>query len=435
MKIRLFIVFFALSGIFAFSQTNSKIKELEKRRKLAIKEIENTTLLLKEAKKSTTSLMNRINLISQQISSRQKLIELLNQEIAAITELQVVTEAEILQMEIDLKQEQKAYAKAVEGILLKKQGTNKLLFVLSGKSVGESIRRMKYLKDYSEWRTQQITNIKEKQNELQEKKLSLEKTKTEKMSLLTSRQKEQVNLQEEEKTHKLEVEEANKKQVELQDIIETKQKQADKLNSQIERLIAEEVARQERAAKRRAAREKKTRTRRTTRSTRSTTKEKSSDTDRSSSKSTDLEDAPLATKESLRLSSNFASNKGKLPMPVTGRYRIVGRFGVHQHNKWVATNSSGIDIHAQTGSQARVVFDGEVSRVMAFPGYNNCIIVRHGGYYTFYGNIQNVSVRQGQKVSAGQSLGTIYSDSGGAQLHFQLWRGTRKLNPEPWLRK
>lgn len=435
MRNLLLIVFFILTAFSAFSQTNSKIKDLERKRKLAIQEIENTTLLLKEAKKSTTSLMNRISLISQQINSRQKLIELLNLEIAAITELQAVTETEIQQMEVDLKQEQRAYAKAVEGILLKKQGTNKLLFVLSGKSVGESVRRMKYLKDYSEWRTQQITNIKEKQRELQEKKITLEKTKTEKLSLLDSRQKEQVNLKEEEKTHKHEVEEANKKQVELQDIIAVKQRQADQLNSQIERLIAEEVARQERAAKRRASREKNTGTRRKrTGTTRSSTKEKSKTTSKEN-RSVELEDAPVVSRESLKLSSNFAANKGKLPMPVTGRYRIVGRFGVHQHNKWVATNSSGIDIHAQTGSQARSVFDGEVSRVMAFPGYNNCIIIRHGGYYTFYGNIRQVSVKQGQRVSAGQSLGTIYSDSGGAQLHFQLWKGTTKLNPEPWLRK
>ena len=125
-------------------------------------------------------------------------------------------------------------------------------------------------------------------------------------------------------------------------------------------------------------------------------------------------------------------------MPITGRYRIIGRFGTHQHNRWnVKTNSSGIDIQAQSGAQARSVFDGEVSRIVAFPGYNNCIIVRHGGYYTFYGNIQQVTVRQGQKVSAGQSLGSIYTDSdtGSSQLHFQLWKGTTKLNPEPWLKK
>ncbi|MDL2215275.1 peptidoglycan DD-metalloendopeptidase family protein, partial [Dysgonomonas sp. OttesenSCG-928-M03] len=151
-----------------------------------------------------------------------------------------------------------------------------------------------------------------------------------------------------------------------------------------------------------------------------------------------IAEAPVMTKENFNLSSNFASNKGKLPIPVTGRYRIIGRFGTHRHGQWnVTTNSSGIDIQAQSGAQARAVFNGEVSRVVAFPGYNNCVIIRHGGYYTFYGNIQQVNVRQGQKVSAGQPLGVIYTDAdtGSSQLHFQLWKGTNKLNPEPWLQR
>ncbi|MDU1904403.1 MAG: peptidoglycan DD-metalloendopeptidase family protein [Dysgonomonas sp.] len=443
---------FAL-GFSAFSQTNKKIKELERKRKLAIQEIENTTLLLKESKKSTANLLNRINLITEQISSRQNLISLLNQEVTALTEQQTITEKEIVKLEADLKVQQQAYGKAVEGIVLKKQNTNKLVFVLSGKSLGESLRRMKYLRDYSEWRNEQIVGIREKQKELQEKKASLEKSKKDKVILLNSRQKEQANLQNEEKTHKQEVQEANKKQSELQTLLQKKQKQADNLNVQIERLIAEEVARQEREAKRlatekarkdkeRRERERKEAERRarankpgTTSKPTTTTKPKVEDAEVETER---MNDAPPVTKENFKLSSNFASNKGRLPMPITGRYRIIGRFGTHQHNRWnVKTNSSGIDIQAQSGAQARSVFDGEVSRIVAFPGYNNCIIVRHGGYYTFYGNIQQVTVRQGQKVSAGQSLGSIYTDSdtGSSQLHFQLWKGTTKLNPEPWLKK
>lgn len=446
------VVFVLLTLSFSvFSQSNKKIKELERKRKLAMQEIENTTQLLKESKKTTANLLNRINLISEQISSRQNLISLLNQEVTAITEQQAITEKEIKKLEVDLKDQQKAYGKAVESIVLKKQNTNKLVFVLSGKSLGESLRRMKYLRDYSEWRNEQIVGIREKQKELQEKRAALEKSKKDKMSLLDTRQKEQSNLQSEENTHKQEVQEANKKQSELQNLLKRKQKQADNLNAQIERLIKEEVARQEREAKRLAAeqakKEKARKERERKEAERRARANKPGETSKPSTapkeKETKTEtermnDAPPVTKENFKLSSNFAANKGKLPVPVTGRYRIIGRFGTHQHNRWnVKTNSSGIDIQAQSGAQARSVFDGEVSRIVAFPGYNNCIIVRHGGYYTFYGNIQHVTVRQGQKVSAGQSLGSVYTDSdtGSSQLHFQLWKGTTKLNPEPWLRK
>lgn len=444
------VVFLLLISVFTVSsQTNSKIKELERKRKLALKEIENTSVLLNQAKKSTANILTRINLINEQITSRQTLIEVLGKEVDAISEQQTVAEKEIKALEIDLKAQQKAYSKALESMVLKKQKTNKLLYVLSGKSLGETMRRMKYLKDYSGWRSAQIVDIRAKQDTLIQKKLNLEKSKSEKQSLLDNRKQEHVKLQDEEKLRKQEMSEANKKQSELQTILQKKQKQANNLNAQIERLIAEEVARQEREAKRQAeeqARREKARQEEARREAERKANEQKS-TGKTPKTKTETETkpkteesvlTPAITRENTKLSSNFASNKGRLPMPVTGAFRIVGRFGKHIHNQWkVTTNSSGIDIQAQSGAQARAVFDGEVSRVVAFPGYNNCVIIRHGGYYTFYGNIQQVSVRQGQKVSTGQSLGVVYTDSdtGASQLHFQLWQGTTKLNPEPWLQK
>jgi len=439
------VLIFLISVFTVSSQTNNKIKELERKRKLALKEIENTTLLLSQAKKSTATILTRINLINEQITSRQSLIELLGKEVDAISEQQAIAEKDIKALEIDLKAQQKAYSKALESMVLKKQKTNKLLYVLSGKSLGESMRRMKYLKDYSSWRSNQIVDIRAKQDTLVQKKQSLERSKAEKQGLLDNRKQEHLKLQDEEKQQKQEMGEANKKQTELQGLLQKKQKQADNLNAQIERLIAEEVARQEREAKRQAeeqARREKARQEQARREAERKAKEQKSTgtTPKTETKAKPKEEAltPAITRENTKLSSNFASNKGRLPMPVTGAFRIVGRFGKHVHNQWkVTTNSSGIDIQAQSGAQARAVFEGEVSRVVAFPGYNNCVIIRHGGYYTFYGNIQQVSVRQGQKLSTGQSLGIVYTDSdtGASQLHFQLWQGTTKLNPEPWLQK
>ena len=451
----LFILF--LSTLFVFPQSN-KIKDLENKRKLALREIESTTLLLNETKKNTSTLLNRINLLTEQISSRQRLISLLNDEMAAIAEQEAATEKEIAILTANLKGQQKSYARAVEGIVLRKQSGNKLLFVLSGSSLAESLRRMKYLKDYSQWRDNQITEIKEKQKLLQEKKAALEKSKAEKKALLGTREKEQTNLQKEEQVHQQEVSEASKKQKELQNILQTKQRQADNLNAQIEKLIAQEVARQEREAKRlaeeqaRRERLRKERAERAEKAKREAARSSSKTTEskgveaspkvETEAPSRETEDVamatPTVTAENLKLSSNFAANKGRLPMPVTGSYSIVGRFGTQQNSRWrVTTNSNGIDIQARAGAQARAVFGGEVSRVVAFPGFNNCIIIRHGGYYSFYGNIQQIFVKQGQKISAGQALGTVYTDSdtGNSQLHFQLWQGTTKLNPEPWLQK
>lgn len=448
-KTKSILLFISLLIVGSAYGQSKNIKNLENKRKQTLLEIENTNKLLLDTKKTATALLNRIKLISSQINSRQELVSILNQELSAIDREQKRIEGEIKTLEVDLKDQQKKYAAAIDGMIYKRQNKNRLLFVLSGKSFGESLRRLKYLKDYSEWRNQQAIEIIDKKQSLTEKRQELVKSKKDKIALLAQRRQEEQTLKNEENIQKQEVAEATKKQTELQGILKKKQQQADALNKQIERLIAEEVARQEREAKRIAAEKAKQERAKAAAAAKSketaTTKPKETTTGTKSNSNTSSPAAneaavasPTETKENFNLSRNFASNKGRYPMPITGRYSIVSRFGAHRHAQWnITTKSNGIDIQAQSGAEARSIFEGEVSTVMAFPGFNNCIIVRHGGYYTFYGNIQQVFVRKGQRIAAGQSLGVVYTDpeTGASQMHFQLWQGTTKLNPEHWLKK
>lgn len=411
-----------------FFAQNSKIKELEQQRKNALREISNTDKLLRETKKSTNTLLERIQLISNQIFSRQKVLNLLEQEITGIDGEQKQIEAEIVILEAELKSKQKNYAKAIDGMLTNRQSENKMLFVLAGKSLTESYRRLRYLRDYSDWRRNQAREITEQSTKLKERKTALIKTKTEKAVLLGQRTSEQTNLKQEENNYQQEVGEAQKKQKDLQKTLTQKRQQAEALDRQIAKLIAEEVARQEREAKRIAAEKARAEAAKGNKET--TTKPNSAGT------APDTSTPAPASPENVTLSNNFASNRGRLPYPITGNYTITTRFGSHQHSKFVTTSSSGIDIRSQSGAEAKSVFNGEVTYVAAIPGYNTCIIIRHGNYYTFYGNIQNIYVKQGDKVKTGQSLGKVYTDTdtGFSQIHFQLWQGTNKLNPEPWLR-
>lgn len=427
-KLALSLFFFI--SVCSFAQ-NTKIKELEQQRKNTLLEISNTDKLLKETKANTNNLLNRINLISNQIFSRQKVLGLLEQEISGISTEQTQIESEIAILEIELKAKQKNYAKAVEGMLANRQQDNRILFLLSGKSIAESYRRMQYLRDYSQWRSDQSKEIKEKSTRLLERKSALVKAKQEKSVLLAHRVGEQENLKKEETNFQQEVEQAKKQQGSLQKILTQKRQQARDLDRQIERLIAEEVARQEREARRIA--EEKARA--------DAAKGKTSSSTASTAKTNKTEKVVATTAravspENLKLSSDFASNKGRLPYPITGNYTIVTRYGTHQHSTWVQMSSSGIDIQSQSGANAIAVFNGEVSYVAAIPGYNTCIIIRHGNYFTFYGNLQNITVKLGDKVKTGQTLGRVYTDAdtGFSQMHFQLWQGTTKMNPTPWLR-
>lgn len=137
-----------------------------------------------------------------------------------------------------------------------------------------------------------------------------------------------------------------------------------------------------------------------------------------------------------RLTGSFASNQGRLPMPITGNYTISSHFGAYNVNglNGVTLDNKGINLTAPAGAQARCVFDGEVTAIFSMGGMTN-VIVRHGSYITVYCNLSGVSVRQGQRVSTRQAIGNVARDaSGNCTLHFQLRHETQKLNPERWLR-
>lgn len=137
---------------------------------------------------------------------------------------------------------------------------------------------------------------------------------------------------------------------------------------------------------------------------------------------------------------DFASLRGKLPFPITGSYTIVRRFGRQKHPSLphVETDNAGIDMQTAKGAAVRAVCDGEVSAVFRPDGYNTVIVIRHGQYMTVYANLGSTSVSTGQKVRAGQNIGSVFSDpkdGGRSILHFEIRNGRQKENPETWLRR
>ena len=442
----LFVLISLTLSVSVFSQTNM-IQRLQEQRKNLQSEIETTNRLYLDVKKQTTTIVQRINLINKQISNRKKMIEVQNNEIQALDNELVRLQKEITVLDKELKQTQDKYANAIKSVMHKRQQENKIFFILSGKSFGEALRRMQYLKQYSNVQKNQANEIKEKNAQLLKKKTDVEQAKIERSKTLASIRDEQSKLIEEEKNRISEMSEVKGKESELQKVLQDKQQQANRLNAEIQKLIAEEVARQEREARRLEEEQRKKREeqeriaaekRRKEQAKKGVTEKKEEIAREPDRPIVAKEEPIIAATETFNLSKNFVANKGNLPMPVTGAATIISSFGVHKHSEWnVSTNNSGIDIQAQRNADIRAIFEGEVSRIIAFPGYNNCVILRHGDYYTFYANIINVYVKQGQKVKTGEALGKIYTDSdtGIAFMHFQLWEKTTKLNPAPWLKK
>jgi hypothetical protein len=138
----------------------------------------------------------------------------------------------------------------------------------------------------------------------------------------------------------------------------------------------------------------------------------------------------------VQLAGEFAANKGKLPWPADGP--VVEGFGKHNdpvYTQLVMPANNGVNIGLSAGAEVKAVFDGEVKRVIVMPGYGRCVLVQHGGYFTFYCKLGQVGVKSGDKVTTGQVLGRVDTIDGQTELHFEVWKEKTPEDPELWLRK
>ena len=395
----------------AYGQKSAEVRRLEQQRKETLADIEQMDKLLQETTQSAKTSLNHLNLLSRKILSRKKVISLLNQEVNAIEKDILDIQGQLRSLQAELEEKKQGYAQSVRGLYKRRTSQDKLLFILSAESFAQSMRRMRYLREYADWQRRKADEIIQKREEIARKRAEMEKTRAEKRALLGTQREENKKLEGEEASRKAEVQRLNKKQKELRASLQKKRKQAEALNRQIERQIAEEIARAERERK---------------------AKEKTGERKAESKGGYAMNEAER------KLSGDFASNRGRLSYPVAGRHTVVGLFGERPHEelKYVRTNNSGIDIQTSAGADARAVFNGVVTRVFVVPGYNNSVIVRHGNYLTVYCNLSQVYVKAGDSVSTRQAIGRVFSDpeEGNATvLHFQLWKEKTKLDPLPWL--
>jgi septal ring factor EnvC (AmiA/AmiB activator) len=403
----------------------SSVEELNSQRRKALEDIELTSRLLDETNVDAKNSLNRLNLLSQQLLSRRRVLILLAQEVAAIdAKIKTMTD-EIDVLNKDLVQTKENYARSMQNQQREHRTAQyKMLLILSAENLTQSYRRMRYLREYSDWQKTEAARIVAKQNEITLRKAELEKSRNDKQELLAQREQENKKLETEERIQQKEVRELNKRKTDLQRQLQQKQKEADALNRQIELLITEDIRDSENKSP--AA------------TTGKTSKPAAPETAKPATAETSKN--YRMTESELNLSKDFAGNKGKLPYPLIGKCTIISSFGEHQHQELshVRTNNNGVDILTTSGSDALAIFNGVVTRVFVMPGYNNNVIVRHGDYLTVYSNLSQVYVKAGDIVVTRQALGKVFTDTGKGNetiLHFQIWKERTKLNPASWIRK
>lgn len=419
------------------------VKELEKQRNKTLQLLESTNKMLNETKKSQRSSLNKLTIINKNIVERKTLINNIGKEINELDgEMQRLNQEKRL-LENRLSTLKRDYARLVQEAHLNRSVYTKIMFVLSANSFDQSYRRLRYLQEYSDYRKQQVRKIENVKTQIVVKSDSLNRNKQTKVEVVKQKEVEANKLTNDQKKEKVMLTDLKKKEKKLMADLKKQQKIANDLNNKIARIIAEEIrkaelkrkAEQERAAaeerKRLAAEQKKHGTKSSTPSSEKEAKK--------TEKQAPVQSASVSmlTKEEKLISGNFSANSGRLPWP-TDKGFISGHYGVHPHPvlKHVTTNNKGIYIQTPTGTNARAVFEGEVTQRFSIPGSNNAVIIKHGEYRTVYANLTSIYVNVGDKVSAKQSIGKIYTDGDNdnkTELYFQIYKGRTLLNPEGWI--
>ena len=429
-----FLLLLPVSPLLA--QSNKLIKELESKRGALQKQIAESETLLITTKKDVGSQLNGLAALTGQIEERKRYILTINNDVESIERELSSLERQLTRLQRDLRDKKKKYESSVQYLYKNRSIEEKLMFIFSAKSLAQTYRRMRYVREYADYQRLQGEEILKKQEQVNQKKTELQQVKKAKASLLKEREVEKEKLEVQEKEKRTLVANLQKKQRGLQNELNKKRKEANQLNARIDRLIAEEIEKARKRAAEEARKEAAARKK-------AAAKETKSAVNSSSEKATTKKAAPLETytmdKADRELSGSFVSNRGKLPMPITGPYIITSRYGQYSVEglRNVKLDNKGIDIQGKPGAQARAIFDGKVAAVFQLNGLFN-VLIRHGNYISVYCNLSSASVKSGDMVKTKQSIGQVFSDgtdNGRTVLHFQLRREKEKLNPEPWLNR
>ena len=467
------------------------LQSLERQRQRIQQQIQEQERRLRSNEQDVRRRLQNLLALNNEIDATRRTIDTIRHD---ISELDV--EIELLSTQLDELQQQLAdckqkYVKSMRYMRRNRTSQSQLMFVFSADNLMQMFRRMRFMRQYASYQRMQGETVMNKQEEVNAKFQELSARKNQKSDLLTRGEEEQRSLEGKQAEQKNVVSSLQREQKTIQGIIAQQKKKDAALNAQIDRLIAEEVARQKaraaaeakkraeaEAAKKRAAelarkkaeaeaaarenarriaeakakeeqarqeaqaaksrRDKEAAERRARQAeeARQAAERRAEEEAREHAKVVaaarkEADEALYAPSEDQRISGSFESNRGRLPMPITGGYRIVSHFG--QYNveglNNVTLDNKGINIRGEQGAQARSIFDGEVSAVFSFGG-TMVVMVRHGSYISVYCNLASVNVHRGQKVSTRQPLGRIGQDN---ILQFQLRKETAKLNPESWL--
>jgi murein DD-endopeptidase MepM/ murein hydrolase activator NlpD len=338
-------------------------------------------------------MLSNLTLISKKVSNRKALVAESERQVRQYSDKIYLKQRTINRMQARIDTLSQHYTKLVLSAYKNRDARLWYMYMLASDNLGQAFRRMYYFKNLSSQMNQEARRIKEAKLELEKEREELQALKKEAESVKVVRAAELKKLQGEEKQSNKIVKQLQSNRKKYQAQLASKKKEVDALNREIERMVS------------------------------------------SAMKGGSSRGSSAKTEYDKKLAVEFSRNKGNLPWPADGP--VVDRFGQKYHPVYKNLKlppNNGVDIALSKGTKVRAVFDGVVKQIVVMPGYNKCILVQHGNYFTFYCKLGSTSVKAGDKIKTGDLLGTVDMINGQVLLHFQVWQGNKPQNPEHWLR-
>ena len=394
-----------LFSLILFNQLYSQIssdqqKKLEAQRTKLMNEIKQINNLLFSNTKIRKNAIDEVEDIQVRLNVRSELIKVTNMQANLLIRRININQRNIDTQRKELDELKKEYAKMIQKSYASKSLQNRLMFLFSSENFLQAYRRIQYLKQYARYRRNQGLEIAEKTKLLQNlNKILIEENEI-KIRLINENRVVQQKLAEEQKKQQDLINTLRVKQKSLKLQIAKKQKQREKINKEINRLIREAIA----------------------------------ESNRISGKT--VKDVFQLTPESKLIAKNFQENKGRLPWPLE-KGVITQGFGRQRHPvvKTTIIQSNGVTISTEPFAKVRAVFDGEVMSIIIIKGSNPSVLIRHGSYITLYTNLSKLYVKKGEKVTSKQVIGEVFTNqqTGKTQLQFGIFNNIKALNPKDWV--
>lgn len=382
----------ALSMSLSVGMSAQDTRAQESKKARLEKEIALIDKQLKENAAKSNNALATLNLVRKKVADRTELVAESDKEISALSGRISARQQEIAKVQDKLDTLTLYYSRLVKSAYRNRDSKIWYMYILASDNVGQAFRRAGYLKNLSSEMNRQGEKIIDTRQELSRQVDSLEVLKASAEALRARRAEEVSRLKKEEAESADIVSQLQKNRTKYQNELAAKKRQVDALNREIQRIIAAAVS-------------------------------------KSGGKTTTKKPVDI------KLDAEFAKNKGKLPWPAEGP--VVDHFGQHYHPVFKSVKlpfNNGVTISLSKGTAVRAVFDGVVKQIVVMPGYNKCVLIQHGNYFSFYCKLGSASVKPGDKVKTGDIIGTVDTIDGATQLHFQIWKGTAPQNPELWLR-